>query len=1191
MEEDQEICRVCRCESTVQNPLYHPCKCSGSIRFVHQDCLLKWLSHSRKKYCELCEHPFLFTPIYRQDMPTHIPLYLLTGQCIARCGTILKTGLRALIVTIVWLVLLPYMTLWSWRVYFGTNSDNIHGGDPFSGETSHSFLEHSYNYGLWEFLVDCFNGQVITLVVILVVATMYIFKEWVAQNTPMVTEEEQLDQDPEDTLEQQDTLSTLAQQQVAMNVLIMAFDKISNTATDDKKDPKRQLEDLQRDLQLELDKQQQQNDRQPHSGHAHQQDESDGDELLNNDSYQLGNEEEDEAQVQDMMHSIMIQDPKNACKRYSWDDLQKSSNNTYLKRDNLGSSPPIPTLIPASTIVTTDSPSSIISGTQHASAVKVETKLRQCELFDHSKPSNPQQKGGRSGSLVDKCGNSDNSDSCNGILSWSLTPSLAITQKDHIDNTLNKDTNPCNNNDNADTDGAHALAALNDNNLDDDDDDDEGIFHLGNDIDGVFETIGMQGSPWMLLQNSILVFIIISLSLGVAVWLPYTLGRWIILVRPIGFTGKTMDTLRALTDPVVDYILDHCLPTSFVTTLVRLCVPENIHSGNNNNNNTLASLMQRESLTSSQQVPSINTNHLYSLVGERLYIMIEWTLARWHQFAVGTSVLDRGMCILVGYIIFLLAWAQYDRQCSNGWYRKPNSIIRQQCLFFKILFFVVMERCALPVFCGALVYMATWSWHTSTGWASSHPLYSALFYWVVGQCFLSQWGTLIDLCSHIVRPGVMPFLCHQYRHYALQDIMEQPLWILICDLGGAALAYLTIIGLGLGTVVWITSQYADIRPLKWLFSVPLSTLAIGVLAAQFILPILALYIKPRDVFKQAMLLWWQAVSYQLGLSSFMFGDSQQGHTSKAYGLQSTLPFEHDGQWVRVPERNDIKTRQIVPVDPATLLPLDPTSATMGEEQGATDVVYIPPHFKARMALFLILLWVSVSTLACSLTMAPVLLGRSLIDTLLAPSSINDLYAFVVGTSVIVLSVLFMMGMRYVKDRPDGLLPCVQQKTLAACKVIYMILTIGCVTPLLVGIAVDLYILIPIQSNHQWDLTGDWTLGVVTLGIMHGNMSPWQQRRDGLDHWTRTTVGPWLLVLCGAITVPGGLAWVMMQLIGIHDASTKVMVFSYVYPLMLCLAAACGVVIMMMKLVSLWMRIVKDDAYLVGRQLHNLDVVD
>jgi E3 ubiquitin-protein ligase DOA10 len=33
----KEICRVCRSEGTLDQPLFHPCKCSGSIRYVHQE--------------------------------------------------------------------------------------------------------------------------------------------------------------------------------------------------------------------------------------------------------------------------------------------------------------------------------------------------------------------------------------------------------------------------------------------------------------------------------------------------------------------------------------------------------------------------------------------------------------------------------------------------------------------------------------------------------------------------------------------------------------------------------------------------------------------------------------------------------------------------------------------------------------------------------------------------------------------------------------------------------------------------------------------------------------------------------------------------------------------------------------------------------------------------------------------------
>ncbi|TMS09229.1 E3 ubiquitin-protein ligase MARCH6 [Larimichthys crocea] len=62
--EEADICRVCRSEGTPDKPLYHPCVCTGSIKFIHQECLVQWLKHSRKEYCELCKHRFAFTPRY-----------------------------------------------------------------------------------------------------------------------------------------------------------------------------------------------------------------------------------------------------------------------------------------------------------------------------------------------------------------------------------------------------------------------------------------------------------------------------------------------------------------------------------------------------------------------------------------------------------------------------------------------------------------------------------------------------------------------------------------------------------------------------------------------------------------------------------------------------------------------------------------------------------------------------------------------------------------------------------------------------------------------------------------------------------------------------------------------------------------------------------------------------------------------
>ena len=43
-----DICRVCRCEGSSERPLFHPCICTGSIKYIHQECLLQWLRYSKK---------------------------------------------------------------------------------------------------------------------------------------------------------------------------------------------------------------------------------------------------------------------------------------------------------------------------------------------------------------------------------------------------------------------------------------------------------------------------------------------------------------------------------------------------------------------------------------------------------------------------------------------------------------------------------------------------------------------------------------------------------------------------------------------------------------------------------------------------------------------------------------------------------------------------------------------------------------------------------------------------------------------------------------------------------------------------------------------------------------------------------------------------------------------------------------
>ncbi|CAD6267783.1 unnamed protein product [Miscanthus lutarioriparius] len=52
-EEEGDVCRICRNRGDEDHPLRYPCACSGSIKFVHQHCLLQWLDHSNSRQCEV----------------------------------------------------------------------------------------------------------------------------------------------------------------------------------------------------------------------------------------------------------------------------------------------------------------------------------------------------------------------------------------------------------------------------------------------------------------------------------------------------------------------------------------------------------------------------------------------------------------------------------------------------------------------------------------------------------------------------------------------------------------------------------------------------------------------------------------------------------------------------------------------------------------------------------------------------------------------------------------------------------------------------------------------------------------------------------------------------------------------------------------------------------------------------------
>ncbi|KAH0490811.1 hypothetical protein TgHK011_002263 [Trichoderma gracile] len=122
------ICRICRGEGSQAEPLFYPCKCSGSIKYVHQDCLMEWLSHSQKKYCELCKTPFRFTKLYSPDMPQSLPVHIFVQHMAKYLLRNLLVWLRAAVAISVWAFWLPYFMRAFWSFMFRISDEGLATG-------------------------------------------------------------------------------------------------------------------------------------------------------------------------------------------------------------------------------------------------------------------------------------------------------------------------------------------------------------------------------------------------------------------------------------------------------------------------------------------------------------------------------------------------------------------------------------------------------------------------------------------------------------------------------------------------------------------------------------------------------------------------------------------------------------------------------------------------------------------------------------------------------------------------------------------------------------------------------------------------------------------------------------------------------------------------------------------------------
>ncbi|KAJ3511235.1 hypothetical protein NLJ89_g4212 [Agrocybe chaxingu] len=213
-----DTCRICSAPAEPDQPLFHPCKCSGTIRYIHQDCLTTWLAHSKKKNCDVCKHSYSFTKVYAPDMPSSLPPILLIRRLLQHIFSGIIFSLRAIAVASIWLGVLPWVTVWTWRMYFSMGESTAWwisdrprpptpDTHPFYNKIRYestspppkTLFARVTSHPVWLALsADIFTGQIIASLIVLTFVAVFLLREWISQNArPGVFEDEEpLPEDP-----------------------------------------------------------------------------------------------------------------------------------------------------------------------------------------------------------------------------------------------------------------------------------------------------------------------------------------------------------------------------------------------------------------------------------------------------------------------------------------------------------------------------------------------------------------------------------------------------------------------------------------------------------------------------------------------------------------------------------------------------------------------------------------------------------------------------------------------------------------------------------------------------------------------------------------------------------------------------------------------------------------------------------
>ncbi len=495
--------------------------------------------------------------------------------------------------------------------------------------------------------------------------------------------------------------------------------------------------------------------------------------------------------------------------------------------------------------------------------------------------------------------------------------------------------------------------------------------------------------------------------------------------------------------------------------------------------------------------------------------------------------------------------------------------------------------------------------------------------------------------------------------HPVRDVLERSVSTQLRKIAFSALVYGALVILCLGGVVWgIYFAFDNVFPIHWSSNEPVLEFPVDLLFYNFLMPVAVRFFKPSVGLNKMYGWWFRKCARALRLTHFLFGeraeDEEGYHVRRSWkhwllrkkgdyknpvlGMErrvlaqdrdTEVFFVRDGRYVRAPASDQVR----IPKGVNTFVEVDETGARSdglpdfdqglhGRNNDMFSKVYIPPFFRLRISLFILLIWLFAAATGVALTIVPLLLGRY-VFTLLIPNQLrmNDIYAFSIGLyllggtlyGIINFRRIFNSVVSAISPNPQSnvaaLLRYTKEYSVRVLRLLYTYISFALLLPALFSLLVEVYIIIPLHTyfgapseRHIIHFIQDWTLGVLYIKMMgrfilwNSPSRPANALRGIMRHgWlnpdirlaTRSFIFPASVFMSFALLAPLTIGWAANRLIFLGaDPTFHKRVYRYSYPAVL----ASGVLLFGAYGIGIafrgWRQRIRDEVYLIGERLHN-----